>query len=125
MLKLSSTQHRRDVATPADLSWPNEMDGNTAIGKPTPFVASFERFEQIDMTQGSPGYIDQFLSREFWRFVLVQQRVAALAGTAIEFSPMQKPASFNLQAVKEQVDAAVVAGRHGQQGYDVGGIVSQ
>jgi hypothetical protein len=28
--------------------------------------------------------------------------------------PTQKPASFNLQAVKEQVDAAIAAGRHGQ-----------
>jgi hypothetical protein len=29
-------------------------------------------------------------------------------------SPTQKPALFNLQAVKEPVDAAVAAGRHGQ-----------
>jgi arylsulfatase A-like enzyme len=84
-----------------------------------PFISNirqdpFERFEQIDMTQGSPGYIDQFLAREFWRFVLVQQQVAELAETALEFPPMQKPASFNLQAVKEQVEAAIAAGRRGQ-----------
>jgi hypothetical protein len=35
MLRLNGAQHRRDVATPADLPWPDEMDGNTAIGKPT------------------------------------------------------------------------------------------
>jgi hypothetical protein len=44
----------------------------------------------------------------------VQQRVAELAGTAIEFPPMQKPASFNLQAVKEQIEEAIAAGRRGR-----------
>ena len=36
---------------------------------------------------------------QFWRFQFVQQ-VAKLAQTAIEFPPMQKGASFNLEAVK-------------------------
>jgi hypothetical protein len=44
----------------------------------------------------------------------VQQRVAELAGTAIAFPPMQKLASFNLQAVKEQVDEAIAACRRGR-----------
>ena len=50
------------------------------------------------------GYMNDFYAREFWRFVLVQQQVAALAQTAVEFPPMQAPASFNLEAVKRQVD---------------------
>ena len=33
--------------------------------------------------------------------------VGELAQTAIEFPPMQQGASFNLQAVKEQVEAAI------------------
>jgi arylsulfatase A-like enzyme len=41
---------------------------------------------------------------EFWRFVFVQQEVGKLAQTAIDFPPMQKGASFNLEAVKEQID---------------------
>jgi hypothetical protein len=40
--------------------------------------------------------MNDFYAREFWRFVLVQQTVAALAQTAIEYPPMQAPASFNL-----------------------------
>jgi hypothetical protein len=52
--------------------------------------------------------------REFWRFVLVQQRVAELVGTAIAFPPMQRPASFNLQAVKEQIEEAIAACRRGR-----------
>jgi arylsulfatase len=59
------------------------------------------------------GYMNDFLAREFWRFVLVQQKVAALAQTAIDYPPMQSPASFNLQAVKEKVDA-VIRNRQGQ-----------
>ena len=53
------------------------------------------------------GYMNDFYAREFWRFVLVQQQVAALAQTAIEFPPMQAPASFNLEAVKRQVDEVI------------------
>jgi hypothetical protein len=41
-----------------------------------------------------------------WRFVYVQQEVAKLAQTAIEFPPMQKGASFNLEAVKDQIQKA-------------------
>ena len=48
--------------------------------------------------------MNDFYAREFWRFVLVQKRVAELAKTAIEFPPMQAPASFNLEAVKKQID---------------------
>ena len=48
-------------------------------------------------------------SREFWRFVLVQQKVAELAKTAIDYPPMQDPASFNLEAVKKQIDEMIRA----------------
>jgi arylsulfatase len=50
------------------------------------------------------GYMNEFYAREFWRFVEVQQTVAALAATAIDYPPMQAPASFNLEAVKRQID---------------------
>ena len=43
------------------------------------------------------GYMNDFYGREFWRFVSVQQKVGELAKTAIEFPPMQAPASFNLE----------------------------
>jgi arylsulfatase len=49
---------------------------------------------------------------EFWRFVLVQQEVAKLAMTAIEYPPMQKGASFNLDAVKAKIAEAMT--KHGQ-----------
>ena len=52
---------------------------------------------------GSISYYNWFVY-EFWRFVAVQQEVGLLAQSALEFPPMQKGASFNLQAIKEQLD---------------------
>ncbi|MGA3212042.1 MAG: arylsulfatase [Terriglobales bacterium] len=56
--------------------------------------------------QGSLAYYNWF-AVEFWRFVFVQQEVAKLAMTAIEFPPMQKGASFNLDAVKAKIAEAM------------------
>ncbi len=58
--------------------------------------------------QGSQEYFGWF-KYEFWRFVFVQQQVAKLAMTAVEFPPMQKGASFNLDAVKAKIEAARAA----------------
>jgi arylsulfatase len=67
----------------------------------------FERAQEITLFSGAPGYMDQFMAREFWRFDFVQEKVKALAETAIAYPPMQKPASFNLEAVKAQVQEAI------------------
>lgn len=58
---------------------------------------------------GAFGYGNDFYAREFWRFVVVQKAVGDLAQTAIEFPPMQAPASFNLDAVKRQIQEMVKA----------------
>jgi arylsulfatase len=55
--------------------------------------------------RGSLEYF-QWFKFEFWRFVFVQDQVAKLAMTAVEFPPMQKGASFNLDAVKAKIEAA-------------------
>jgi arylsulfatase A-like enzyme len=70
----------------------------------------FERFPMIggeSALNGAFGYGNEFFAREFWRFVLVQQKVAQLAKTGIEYPPMQDPASFNLDAVKKQIEDAI------------------
>ena len=56
---------------------------------------------------GAGGYMNDFFAREFWRFVLVQQEVGKLALTAIDYPPMQDPASFNLSAVKAKIDKMI------------------
>ena len=73
----------------------------------------FERYADTNLANGSGDYIMSFYMREVWRFVFVQQRVVEMAKTAIEFPPMQKGASFNLDAVKEQIQKAIEA-RHSQ-----------
>jgi hypothetical protein len=60
---------------------------------------------------GSIAYYNWF-AYQFWRFQFVQQEVAKLAKTAIDFPPMQKGASFNLEAVKAQIQRAIGA-QHG------------
>jgi arylsulfatase len=56
---------------------------------------------------GAWGYPNDFYAREFWRFVMVQKAVFDLAETAINYPPMQDPASFNLDAVKKQIQAMI------------------
>ncbi|MCX5581520.1 arylsulfatase [Kaistia terrae] len=55
---------------------------------------------------GAQGYFNEWFMYQFWRFVFVQQEVGKLAQTAIEFPPMQKGASFNLDLIKSQIEAA-------------------
>jgi arylsulfatase len=70
----------------------------------------FERFPMIageSALTGAFGYGNDFFAREFWRFVIVQEKVAELAKTAIDYPPMQDPASFNLDAVKKKIEAMI------------------
>ena len=69
----------------------------------------FERMDYPTGTiTGSQNYFSWF-QYEFWRFVFVQQKVAELAMTAIDYPPMQKGASLNLEAVKAKIEAAMKA----------------
>jgi arylsulfatase A-like enzyme len=96
--------------------WPGEK---VPTDMPTIVNLRQDPFERTPSVRGETlnemggGYMNDFLAREFWRFVQVQQKVAELAQTAIEYPPMQAPASFNLQAVKAKIDAAVRS-REGQ-----------
>jgi arylsulfatase len=62
-------------------------------------------FERTGMNGSLNFYA--FYVHEFWRFTFVQQEVAKMAETFVEFPPMQRGASFNLEAVKEQVQKAI------------------
>jgi arylsulfatase len=87
--------------------WPGEK---LATDMPSITNLRQDPFERTPSIRGESlnnmggGYMNDFYAREFWRFVGVQQEVAKLAQTAIEFPPMQAPASFNLEAVKAQVE---------------------
>jgi arylsulfatase len=90
--------------------WPGEK---VTTDMPTMVNLRQDPFERTPMTRGQSmndgagGYINDFYAREFWRFVMVQQEVAKLAETAINYPPMQDPASFNLDAVKRKIEAMI------------------
>lgn len=69
-------------------------------------------FERTGMPDGKGGgslaYYNWF-AYQFWRFVFVQQEVGKAAQSFIDFPPMQKGASFNMEAVKAQIAAAIEA----------------
>jgi hypothetical protein len=86
--------------------WPGEK---VTTDMPTIVNIRQDPFERTPSIRGETtntmggGYMNDFYAREFWRFVMVQQYVGKLAMTAIEYPPMQAPASFNLQAIKEKI----------------------
>ncbi len=70
----------------------------------------FERTPSIrgqSLNDMGGGYLNDFFAREFWRFVSVQKLVGNLAKTAIDYPPMQKPASFNLDAIKAKIEEVI------------------
>jgi arylsulfatase A-like enzyme len=90
--------------------WPGEK---VTTDMPTIVNIRQDPFERTPAIRGETtndmggGYLNDFYAREFWRFVMVQQYVGKLAMTAIGYPPMQAPASFNLQAIKEKIQEAI------------------
>jgi arylsulfatase len=67
-------------------------------------------FERLGFGPGESWMsFEHYYGQEFWRFVMMQEEVAKLAKTAIDYPPMQAGASFNLDAVKKQIAAAHAA----------------
>ncbi|MGO8880131.1 MAG: arylsulfatase [Desulfomonilaceae bacterium] len=96
--------------------WPGEK---VTTDMPTIVNIRQDPFERTPSIRGESvndlggGYMNEFYAREFWRFVLVQEYVGKLANTAIEYPPMQAPASFNLSAIKAKIDE-IIKNREGQ-----------
>jgi len=90
--------------------WPGEK---ITTDMPTIVNLRQDPFERTPSIRGESlndlggGYMNDFYAREFWRFVMVQQYVLKLAETAIDYPPMQAPATFNLDAIKRQIQEAI------------------
>ncbi|MFG1379007.1 arylsulfatase [Xanthobacter autotrophicus] len=90
--------------------WPGEK---VTTDMPTIVNIRQDPFERTPSIRGETvnnlggGYMNDFFAREFWRFVGVQEAVGRLAATAVDYPPMQAPASFNLDAVKRKIDETV------------------
>ena len=63
-------------------------------------------FERTGLPNGANGSLAfyNWYAFEFWRFVFVKQEIAKYAQTFLEFPPMQKGASFNLEALKAELE---------------------
>jgi len=53
--------------------------------------------------EGSQSYFDLWFKYEFWRFVFVQQVMGKAIQSFLEYPPMQRGASFNLDALKAEM----------------------
>ena len=83
------------------------LGGTVKVDWPILVNLRLDPFERTGMT-GSLQYANWF-TYQFWRFVFVQQEVEQYAQTFVEYPPMQKGASFNLEGVKEQIQKAIAA----------------
>jgi arylsulfatase A-like enzyme len=63
----------------------------------------FERTGMPNGANGSLAYYNWFVY-EFWRFTFVQQEVGKYAQTFLEYPPMQEGASFNMSALKAEME---------------------
>jgi arylsulfatase A-like enzyme len=89
---------------------PGGWIGDTVtLGAPTVVNLRLDPFERTAFHKGNVGSLEymEWYKYEFWRFVLVQQKVEELAQTAIEFPPLQAGSSFGLSAVKAQIAEAM------------------
>ena len=65
--------------------------------------------------EGAEQYFDWF-KYQFWRFVFVQQVMGKELQTFLEYPPMQKGASFNLEAVKAEMAAKMAEAEKASKG---------
>jgi arylsulfatase A-like enzyme len=70
-----------------------------------------------DMTkQGSLMFFGDWYMYQFWRFVFVQQVMGKEIQTFLEFPPMQRGASFNLDAIKAEMAAKMAQAEKASKG---------
>ncbi|MET0600225.1 MAG: arylsulfatase [Mesorhizobium sp.] len=91
------------------------LGGTVKVDWPIIVNLRLDPYERTGLPNGANGSIAfyNWFVYEFWRFQFAQKEIGKLAQTALEFPPMQKGASFNLEAVKAQIEKAA-AGHTGQ-----------
>jgi arylsulfatase len=73
----------------------------------------YERMGLPNGAQGSLAFYNWY-AYEFWRFVFVQKQIAVGAQSFIDYPPMQAGASFNLSALKEELEKKMAAAKAAQ-----------
>ena len=89
------------------------LGGTVRLDWPMITNLRLDPFERMGLPNGAAGSLHYyvFFLNNFWRFVFVQQEVARYAQSFVEFPPMQRGASFNMEAVKAAIEAAIERAR--------------
>jgi arylsulfatase len=88
---------------------------------PTIINLRLDPFEKMgfpeDLTRnGSLEFFSEWYLYQFWRFVFVQQMMGKEIQTFLEFPPMQRGASFNLDALKAEMAAKMAQAEAASKG---------
>ena len=93
------------------------LGGTVKVDWPILVNLRLDPFERTGLPTASGGSLHfySWFVYEFWRFVFVKQEIAKYAQTFLEFPPMQKGATFNLEALKAELEKKMEM-LHSQQG---------
>jgi arylsulfatase len=83
------------------------LGGTVKVDWPIIVNLRLDPFERTGLG-GSLAFYNWFVY-EFWRFVFVKDEIAKAAQTFLEFPPMQKGATFNLEALKAELEKKMEA----------------
>jgi arylsulfatase len=76
------------------------------VNMPRVYNLRLDPFERMGYQPGQSKTAFGYTIQNLWRAVFLQQHVAELAKSAIEYPPLQQSASFNLDAVQEKIKSA-------------------
>jgi arylsulfatase len=93
------------------------LSGTVKVDWPILVNLRLDPFERTGLPNGGNGSLAfyNWFAYEFWRFVFAQQEIAKYAQTLLEYPPMQKGASFNMEALKAELEKRMEALRSQQQ----------
>src|SRR5205814_1038343 len=83
---------------PCILKWPGHVPADSVKNG----IFSGMDWPNVGTKEGAQEYFDWFVL-QFWRFVFVQQLMGKELQTFLDYPPMQRGASFNLDAVKAEM----------------------
>jgi arylsulfatase A-like enzyme len=85
---------------------PNGWFGGTVkVDWPILVNLRLDPFERTGI--GQSLFAKDWWAFEFWRFVFVQQEVAQASQSFLDFPPMQEGASFNMSAIKAELEQKI------------------
>ncbi len=87
------------------------LGGTVKVDWPMIVNIRLDPFERtaLPTAGGGPLAFYNWFIYEFWRFVFVKEEIAQYAQTFLDYPPMQKGATFNLEALKAELEKKMEA----------------